>query len=191
MLLCLSFIKRCSFIWDMNFPSLGTRSRCVTWPLFLTVHLCRRNNPFIWWIHGINSSHFVRLEKYTAFQPSGFTFHRLFWYNGIVLCPLRAGIWLRKSVDVFPTMWACAFLNVVTWSSSLKSSLKYYMGRNASQWPFMRNVAWSTAKMRLDHVLQAGMLLQWEKVYFLIAIWCKHFFGRDISKTIFFPFVSS
>lgn len=64
-----------------------------------------------------------------------------FWYNGIVLGPVRVGIWLCRSVDGFPMTRACAFVNVLTWSSSLKSSLTYSVGRNASHWPFMRKVA--------------------------------------------------
>lgn len=140
-----------------------------------SIHLV---NPWTQWLPLCTSWKIYSISGPWIYIP------QTFWYNGIVLGPSRASIWLCKSVDGFPTIWACAFLNVLTWSSSLKSSLTYNVGRNSSQWPFMRRVAYrlrSSAKMWPAHLfLQAGMLLKWESVSFFSSnlmwtfLWNKH-----------------
>lgn len=125
MLFCLSFRKRCSFIWDMVFSLFGEQEQMcyvaiVSDSSFVqmkqSIHLV---NPWTQWLPLCTSWKIYSISGPWIYIP------QTFWYNGIVLGPSRASIWLCKSVDGFPTMWACAFLNVLTWSSSLRSSLTY------------------------------------------------------------------
>lgn len=137
MLFCLGFIKRRSFIWDMVFFLFREQEQMcyvaiVSDSSFVqmkqSIHLV---NPWTQWLPLCTSWKIYSISGPWIYIP------QTFWYNGIVSGPSRASIWLCRSVDGFPTMWACAFLNVLTWSSSLKSSLTYNVGRNSSQWSFL------------------------------------------------------
>lgn len=77
MVFCLSFRKRCSFIWDMVFSLFGEQEQMcyvaiVSDSSFVqmkqSIHLV---NPWTQWLP------LCTIEKYTVFQAPGFTFHRL------------------------------------------------------------------------------------------------------------------
>lgn len=139
MLLCSSLMKkRHSFVWEVGFSFGEQEQTCymaiVSDSSFVqmkqSIHLV---NP---WINGF---HFVLLETDSVSGPWIYI-PQTFWSNGIVLGPwgqcrmaLRACWWLRCD--------GMCISHRLAWSSSFKSALTYDVVRNASQWPFMREVA--------------------------------------------------